>query len=133
MIFVDSNIPMYLVGADHPNKRAARLRLEQAVIENEPLLTDAEVLQELLHRYTAIDRRDAIGPAWEAIVGVVDVIHPIELEDVTRARRLVGATSTLSARDAVHLAVMQRRGISRILTFDAGFDGIVGIERIGAD
>ena len=133
MIFVDSNIPMYLVGADHPNKRAARLRLEQAVIENEPLLTDAEVLQELLHRYTAIDRRDAIGPAWEAIVGVVDVIHPIELEDVTRARRLVGATPTLSARDAVHLAVMQRRGISRILTFDAGFDGIVGIERIGAD
>ena len=38
----------------------------------------------------------------------------------------------LSARDAVHLAVMQRRGISRILTFDTGFDGIVGIERIGA-
>lgn len=133
MIFVDSNIPMYLVGADHPLKRAARLRLEQAVIENVPLATDAEVLQELLHRYTAIDRRDAIGPAWDAIVGVVDVIHPIELEDVTRARRLVSATPTLSARDAVHLAVMQRRGISRILTFDAGFDGIVGIERIGVD
>jgi predicted nucleic acid-binding protein len=133
VIFVDSNIPMYLVGADHQNKRAARLHLEQAVIENEPLATDAEVLQELLHRYAAIDRRDAIGPAWEAIVGVVDVVHPIELEDVTRARRLVGATPTLSARDAVHLAVMQRRGISRILTFDAGFDGIVGIERIGAD
>lgn len=133
MIFVDSNIPMYLVGADHPLKRAARLRLEQAIIENVPLATDAEVLQELLHRYTAIDRRDAIGPAWDAIVGVVDVIHPIELEDVTRARRLVSATPTLSARDAVHLAVMQRRGISRILTFDAGFDGIVGIERIGVD
>lgn len=133
MIFVDSNIPMYLVGADHPLKRAARLRLEQAIIENVPLATDAEVLQELLHRYTAIDRRDAIGPAWDAIVGVVDVVHPIELEDVTRARRLVSATPTLSARDAVHLAVMQRRGISRILTFDAGFDGIVGIERIGVD
>jgi uncharacterized protein len=133
VIFVDSSIAMYLVGADHPHKRAARLRLEQAVIENEPLATDAAVLQELLHRYTAIDRRDAIGPAWAAIVGVVDVIHPIELEDVTRARRLVGATPTLSARDAVHLAVMQRRGISRILTFDAGFDGIVGILRIGAD
>jgi len=133
VIFVDSNIPMYLVGADHPYKRAARLRLERAVIENEPLATDAEVLQELLRRYTAIDRRDAIGPAWEAIVGVVDVIHPIELEDVTRVRRLVGATPTLSARDAVHVAVMQRRGISRILTFDAGFDGIVGIERIATE
>ncbi len=132
MIFVDSNIPMYLVGADHPNKIAARLRLEQAIVDNEPMATDAEVLQELLHRYSAISRRDAIGPAWEAIVGVVDVIHPIEIEDVTRARRLIASAPTLSARDAVHLAVMQRRGISRILTFDSGFDGIVGVERIGA-
>jgi predicted nucleic acid-binding protein len=132
MIFVDSNIPMYLVGADHSNKRAARLRLEQAIVDNEPLATDAEVLQELLHRYAAIGRRDAIGPAWDAILGVVDVVHPIELDDVTRARRLVGAAPTLSARDAVHLAVMQRRGISRILTFDTGFDGILGIERVGA-
>ena len=131
MIFIDSNIPMYLVGADHPNKAAARLLLEQAVIDNEPLATDAEVLQELLHRYTAIGRRDAIGPAWDAIVGVVDVIHPVELEDVTRARRLVAAAPSLSARDAVHLAVMQRRGINRILTFDTGFSGLVGIERIG--
>lgn len=122
---------MYLVGAEHPNKAAARSLLEQAIVDNEPLATDAEVLQELLHRYTAIGRRDAIGPAWDAIVGVVDVIHPIELEDVTRARRLVGAAPALSARDAVHLAVMQRRGISRILTFDVGFDGIIGIERIG--
>jgi predicted nucleic acid-binding protein len=132
VIFVDSNIPMYLVGADHPNKAAARLRLEQAIVDNEPLATDAEVLQELLHRYAAIGRRDAIGPAWDAIIGVVDVIHPIEIEDVTRARRLIAAASALSARDAVHLAVMQRRGISRILTFDVGFEGIIGVERIGA-
>jgi predicted nucleic acid-binding protein len=27
---------------------------------------------------------------------------------------------------------MQRRGISRILTFDTGFDGILGVERLGA-
>jgi len=132
VIFVDSNIPMYLIGADHPNKAAARLLLEQAIVDNEPFATDAEVLQELLHRYTAIGRREAIGPAWDAILGVVDVVHPIELEDVTRARRLVGAAPSLSARDAVHLAVMQRRGIARILTFDTGFDGILGIDRVGA-
>jgi predicted nucleic acid-binding protein len=132
MIFVDSNIPMYLVGAGHPNKAAARRLLERAIVDNEPLTTDVEVLQELLHRYLAIDRRDAIGPAWDAIVGVVDVIHPIEREDVERARRLVGVAGNLSARDALHVAVMQRRGIARILTFDIGFDGILGIERVGA-
>ena len=132
MIFVDSNIPMYLIGADHPNKIAARRLLERAVVDNEPLTTDVEVLQELLHRYLAIHRRDAIGPAWEAIIGVVDVIHPIEREDAERARRLVDAAPALSVRDALHVAVMQRRGITRILSFDDGFDGILGIERIAA-
>jgi predicted nucleic acid-binding protein len=131
VIFVDSNIPMYLVGADDPHKAQARLWLEQAIVDNEPLATDAEVLQELLHRYTAIDRRDAIPPAWDAILGVVDVVHPIDLDDVTRARRLVMAAPQLSARDAVHLAVMQHHGINRILSFDKGFDGILGIDRIG--
>jgi predicted nucleic acid-binding protein len=132
VIFVDSNIPMYLVGADDLDKAQARLWLEQAIVDNEPLATDAEVLQELLHRYTAIDRRDAIPPAWDAILGVVDVVHPIDLDDVTRARRLVMAAPQLSARDAVHLAVMQHHGINRILSFDKGFDGILGIDRIGA-
>lgn len=73
-----------------------------------------------------------IGPAWGSLLGVVDIVHPIELEVVTRARRIVGAARALSARDAIHLAVMQRRGISRNLTFDAAFDGIVGVERVGS-
>ena len=122
---------MYLVGADEPHKAQARLWLEQAIVDSEALATDAEVLQELLHRYTAIGRRDAIAPAWDAILGVVDVVHPIDLDDVTRARRLVMAAPQLSARDAVHLAVMQHHGINRILSFDKGFDGILGIERVG--
>ena len=130
MIFVDSNIPMYLVGADHPNKGTARRLLERAVVDNEPLATDIEVLQELLHRYLAIDHHEAIGPAWDAIIGVVDVIHPVEREDVERARRLVAVAAGLSARDALHVAIMQRHGITRILSFDGAFDGILGIQRI---
>lgn len=130
MIFVDSNVPMYLVGADHPNKLLARQMLEHAVVDGEVLTTDAEVLQEILHRYGAIGRRDAIAPAFEAILGVVDIVHPIELEDVQRARRLVVTTPSLSARDAIHVGVMQRRGIDRILTFDRAFDAVEGIARV---
>lgn len=131
MILVNSNIPMYLVGAEHPNKHAARRLLESAIAFGEPLVTDAEVLQEILHRYVAIDRREAIGPAFEALVGVVDVVHAIGLEDVERARRLLAATPRLSARDAIHLAVMQRHGIDRVMTFDRAFDDLTGITRLG--
>ena len=130
MIFVDSNIPMYLVGADLPKKAAARALLERAITDGEILVTDAEVLQEILHRYVAIDRRDAIGPASDALLGVVDEVFPIERGDVERARGLVMATS-LSARDAIHVAIMRRRSVDRILTFDRGFDGVEGIARIG--
>jgi hypothetical protein len=130
VILVDSNIPMYLVGADHPNKALAMAALERAIADGEPLVTDAEVLQEILHRYVAIGRRDAIGPATDALLAVVDEVYPIEREDVERARRIVVA-SPQSARDAVHVAVMRRRGLTRIMTFDRGFEAVDGIERIG--
>ena len=129
MILVDSNIPMYLVGAAHPNKEAARRLVERAIIVDERLVTDADVLQEILHRYVAIDRREAIGPAFDALLGIVDAVLPIELADVQRARRLVGSPS-LSARDAIHVAVMQRHDIDRILSFDRAFDGIPGLTRL---
>lgn len=130
MIFIDSNIPMYLVGGPHPNKDAARLLLERVIVGSERLVTDAEVLQEILHRYHAIRRPDAIQPAFDALTGVVDELFPVERADVEAAKTLMLGLSGLSARDAVHAAVMQRRRVSRVLSFDTGFDRIVGLERI---
>lgn len=128
MILIDSNIPMYLVGTPHPNKAASRSLLERAIADGEILVTDAEVLQEILHRYVAIDRRDAIGSAMAAVLDVADEVFPIERVDVQRAAVMLDA-SDLSAGDAIHLAVMQRHGIGRIMTFDRRFDAIPGIER----
>lgn len=131
MILVDSNIPMYLIGAAHPNKEAARRALEEAVAAGESLCTDAEVLQEILHRYVSIRRPQDIDPAFDVLLAIVDVVYPIERADVERARRLLRTTPTLSARDAVHVAVMQGRDVGRILSFDTGLDGIAGIDRLG--
>jgi len=94
-------------------------------------VTDAEVLQEILHRYVAIERRDAIEPATAALLGVIDEVFPVERADVERAGQMVLETR-LSARDAVHLAIMRRRGIDRIMTFDRAFDEVEGISRVGA-
>lgn len=131
MIFVDSNVPMYLVGAPHPHKADSQRLLERCVTEQERLVTDAEVLQEILHRYVAIGRRDAIAPAFAALLSVVDEVFPIELADVERARDVLLAAPQLSARDAIHAAVMGRRGVSTILTFDGGFDRLPGVKRLG--
>jgi predicted nucleic acid-binding protein len=132
LIFIDSNVPMYLVGAAHPNKEAARRILERLVAGRERLVTDAEVIQEILHRYTAIAHRDAIAPCVDALLGVADEIADITLHDALRAAALVRDTNLegLSARDAIHVAVMERLGVSRIVSFDRGFDRIEWLERI---
>ena len=129
MIFVDSNIPMYLIGAAHPHKTEAQMILERLIAAGERLVTDAEVLQEILHRYTAIDRRKAIPAAMEVTLGIVDEVISIEKADVLRAAEIV-QTKKFSARDALHLAIMQRHGIRSILSFDADFDRWPGLLRI---
>lgn len=130
MILVDSNIPMYLVGAAHAHKTDAQRLLERCIADRERLVTDAEVLQEILHRYVAIDRREAIQPAFDALLGVVDEVLPVERAVVERAKAIVLGKRQLSARDALHVAVMQHHGIARILSFDAGYDGVPGIQRL---
>jgi predicted nucleic acid-binding protein len=130
VILIDSNIPMYLVGAPHPHKHDAQQLLEKLVSERQRLVTDAEVLQEILHRYVAISRPDAIQPAFDALLEIVDQVLPIDRDVVERAKQIVLGQRQLSARDALHLAIMKQHGISRILTFDSGFDGFPGITRI---
>jgi uncharacterized protein len=130
VILVDSNIPMYLVGSSHPHKSDAQRWLEKLVSDRQRLVTDAEVLQEILHRYVAINRRDAIQPAFDALLGIVDQVLAVDRGIAERAKEIVLGYRQLSARDAVHLAVMEHHGIERILTFDSGFDGFPGIARL---
>ncbi|HEV8076385.1 MAG TPA: type II toxin-antitoxin system VapC family toxin [Candidatus Acidoferrum sp.] len=130
MILIDSNVPMYLVGAPHPNKVEALRILEKAIMDRQRLLTDAEVFQEILHRYVSINRREAIQPAFDTLLALVDAVLAVDQETVVEAKQIVSGYPQLSARDAVHLAVMRLHGIDRILSFDSGFDGFRGITRI---
>jgi uncharacterized protein len=130
MILVDSNIPMYLVGSPHPHKSDAQRLLEQLVNDRQRLVTDAEVLQEILHRYVAIGRRDAIQPAFDALLGIVDEVLDVTRAAAERAKEIVLGHPRLSARDAIHLAVMEQHGVGRILSFDSGFDGFPGVARL---
>jgi predicted nucleic acid-binding protein len=130
LIFVDSNVPMYLVGAAHPLKLAAHRLLERSLGERIPLVTDAEVLQEILHRYVSIRRRDAIQPAFDSLLGIVDDVWAVDRRAVERAKAIVLEREPLSARDALHVALMEQNGVSQIASFDTGFDSIPGIERI---
>lgn len=121
---------MYLVGSPHPHKIDAQRLLQKLIANRHRLVTDAEVLQEILRRYVAIDRRDAIQPALDALLGIVDEVFAVDRAITERAKQIVLGHRKLSARDAIHLAVMEGQGIEEILTFDSGFDGFPGITRL---
>ena len=130
MVLIDSQVFMYLVGAAHPNKVDAQRRLEGLVAERTRLVSDAEALSEILHRYTALDRRGYLQLAYDALLGVVDEVLPIERETLERAKQLVLQYPTLPVRTAVHVATMQQHGIGTVLSFDAGFDRVPGVVRV---
>ena len=121
---------MYLVGGHHPHKTDAQRLLEKLIRERHPLVTDAVVLQEILHRYVAINRRDAIQPAFDALLGIIDQVLAVDRTVIERAKQIVLEYRRLSARDAVHLSVMEQNGIEQILSFNSGFDSFPGIARL---
>jgi predicted nucleic acid-binding protein len=130
VVFIDSNVPMYLVGAAHPNKVDAQRRLEQLVADRVRLVTDAEVMNEILHRYVALERKGYIQAAFDLLLVVVDEVLPVDRAIVEGAKQLVLQYPGLAVRVAVHVAAMQRHGIEQVLSFDAGFERVPRILRL---
>jgi predicted nucleic acid-binding protein len=65
IIFIDSNIPMYVAGREHAHREPSRRFLE-AVRRNEiEACTSTEVLQEILYRYTALGRLDLAREVYD--------------------------------------------------------------------
>ena len=67
---------------------------------------------------------------YELFVEICPVILSVTLADTDRARDLVCAGTGVSARDAVHAAVMLNHSVEWIATFDAGFDRVSGVRRM---
>jgi uncharacterized protein len=130
VIFIDANVPMYIVGAEHPHKLHAQDLAGRLVREGQRLVTSSEVFQEILRRFLKIDRRDRIELAFETLRGLVDDVLAVKEADFFAAKDLVHAHPRLSARDALHVAVMRRHGVKRIASFDRGFDAVSGIARL---
>jgi predicted nucleic acid-binding protein len=117
VIFVDTNVFMYAVGREHPLRGEARGFFESNILRGEQLVTSAEVQQELMHAYLPVDRLVTLDAALTLTESVADV-WPLEPADVAHARALMERHRGLSARDLIHVACCQRRGVRRIRTFD---------------
>lgn len=120
---------MYVAGAEHPNRAPALAFLNDVRHGTIDACTSTEVLQEILHRYSAIGLRTMGCRVYDLFVDVVPQVLPVTLADTDVARNLLSESDTLSSRDVLHVAVMMNNDIGSVATFDEGFDHASQISR----
>jgi predicted nucleic acid-binding protein len=130
VILIDANILMYAAGAPHPHK-APSVRLLEQIAEGEVVATiDAEVLQEILHRYRAIGRWEDGKHVYDLTRRLFPVVLPVTAAVMDRARALLDAHATIMARDALHAAVVLEERLDAVCSYDRDFDRIAGVRRV---
>lgn len=93
--------------------------------------------QEILRRFHGLirldhglTRLDGADDAIELLHDLVDEIVEVEHTDVHLARDLLDEVVGISSRDALHVAVMRRLDVDRVLSFDRRFDRVPDLERV---
>ena len=130
MILIDANILMYAAGAPHRYKQPSARLLQRIADGDVDALIDAELLQEILHRYRAIGRWTDGRLVYDFARQIFPTVLPITADVMDRARELLDVHDGMMARDALHAAVVLTEGLAAICSYDRDFDGIVGLRRI---
>jgi hypothetical protein len=130
LILIDANVFMYAGGSDHPHKQPSLALLRRVARGELEAAVDAEVLQEILHRYRAIGRWEDGCRVFDLARRIVPAVIPVTAEVVDRTREILDAHAATSARDALHAAVYRTVGAAAICSYDRDFDQIAGIRRI---
>lgn len=89
MTLVDTNVFMYAGGRPHPNKSSSKAFLRQVVNGSVSAAIDAEVLQEILHRYRAVNRWEDGKKAYDLTRSIMRNVVSITADVMDDARLLM--------------------------------------------
>lgn len=129
-VFLDTAIFMFSAGADHPLRDPCRRLLGRVADDELEAVTSAEVIQEILHRYTRIGRPEIGAELARTTLDLLAPVLPVTHALMRRVPDLLDRYPRLEARDLVHVATCQHEGIGEIVSPDRGFDAVEGLRRI---
>jgi uncharacterized protein len=129
-VFLDTNIIMYSVGGSHPLRKPCRTCLEKIYEGKLSVITNAEVLQEILYRYISLNEKEKALQLTNSFIEICESVYPVTVDDVTLAMELIKKKKLPHIRDAIHAATMMQHDIKEILSTDKHFDKLPGIKRI---
>ncbi len=129
-VFIDTNIFMYAAGAAHPHKQPSLQFLSKMSQSKTTVVTNTEVLQEILYRYRKINKQPMGFQIFEKILTIIPIILPITKTDMILGQKLLLKYEKIEPRDAIHAAVMLNRQIKTVCSYDKHFDQIKEVKRI---
>ena len=124
---VDSNIPIFALGGEHPAKAPCLAVLRAAGVGQLRGVASTEMVQELIyHRLRVTSHRSlAVGDARD--VAAIFEIKPFDSVVLEEAMRLIEHTATIRGRDAVHAATALANGIGTVISTDSAFAEAPGL------
>ena len=131
MILIDANIFMYAAGRESSQREPCQRFLDRIVEGVGPAAcTDAEVLQEILHRYRSLRVPEVGFQIFDAVTHLGIPILAVTDRAMAEARRLLAEHPHLSTRDGVHLGVMWEHGLEEVLSYDSDFSQVPWVKRV---
>lgn len=118
---------MYAAGKPSEFKEACiqfLLKVEKLKIQ---AASSVEVLQEILHHFHALRRIKDGVEVYERFRALPLHFFDIQLADLDEAKEILVSSTKISSRDALHLAVMRRHKIKKIVIYDRGFLEVKGL------
>ena len=128
--YIDTSVIMYTAGADHTLRQPCERILDGVSSGAIDAVTSAEVVQEVLHRYLAINRPDMATRIARLTLDMFAPTLPVTHAIVRRLPDLAERYPELQARDLVHVATCIHEGITEIVSADRGFDRVAEVRRI---
>lgn len=130
MMMLDSNIFMYAGGVTHPNKKPCLQLLKKIASGDIDAIIDAEILQEILHRYRSIHRWEDGCKVFELARQIVPIVVPVTDEMLDLTLDIMKFHPELMARDALHAAACKISGSDVFCSYDDDFDKISDFKRM---
>lgn len=130
MVFLDTNIPMYAAGKEHPFKQPCINLLMRVAKGDIEAAINVKVLQEVLYRFWHLKKYKLGFRIFDDLLIAFSVVLPITKSDLLVARDILDVHSALPPRDALHVAVMRNNSIEIVYSYDKHLDLIPDINRI---
>jgi predicted nucleic acid-binding protein len=128
-LLIDTSVIMYAGGVAHPHREACRSVLQQVAAGTLDAAVSAEVVQEILHRFSRGDRLTGARMA-RSVLDLFGTLVPVDRTVMGDVVARFVRDGGLSARDALHAATCAVHGFEGIVSVDQDFDGLADVRRV---